>query len=115
MEKNYFLAFFIIALVAGLSLGLSLHDNITGKASSPISSHTFDSDDGLNVDIQGFCQDFTGGYVDYCLETASGTILMEYMYNEAQGCFVVPFDCRKAGYEGCNNGQCVSGRMYIND
>ena len=109
MEKSYFLAFFIIALIAGLSLGFSINNTvITGKLTQGWRIfRSFDSDNGLNPEIQGFCQDVSDGYVDTCMNDMT---LIEYMYNEQVGCYPVYYNCGQAGYDGCRNGACYIGQ-----
>jgi hypothetical protein len=108
MEQSFFWVFLIIALVAGLSLGFSVNNAvITGQASSSRNWRIFDSDNGLNPEIQGFCQDINDGYIDTCMDDMT---LIEYMYNEQIGCYPVHYNCGQAGYEGCREGACFIGQ-----
>ena len=105
MEKSFFWAFFIIALVTGLSLGFSVNNTISGQA---FNQGAWDSDGGVNVEVQGFCRGIDGKtFIDVCLDE---TTLVEYQKNFNNFCSPVIFNCGQAGYvNGCQFGSCVNG------
>jgi hypothetical protein len=104
MEKSFFWAFFMIALVVGTALGFSVNNLvITGKLNQ--GWRIFDSDNGVNVEIQGFCQATNGNFVDSCLNEDT---LIEYQLNFNNQCSQVHINCEILGYEGCENGICYN-------
>ena len=61
-----------------------------------------DDPDGLNYDVKGVCEDFTGSYADECV----GDTLYEYYcqsYGSIQLCNYTTHDCEKF----CSNGACM--------
>jgi hypothetical protein len=99
MEKNFFWAFFIIALIAGISLGFSVNNTImTGQASRMTHG---DSDGGIDPYEMGQCMDKFGNIkTDFC----SGNFLHEFAFIEGE-CKEKLYDC--TAYDMvCLNGYC---------
>ena len=112
MEKSFFWAFFIIALVVGISLGFSVNNTvITGMLGQDLPFEilrVWDSDGGVNVEVQGFCRGADGEtFIDVCLNEDT---LIEYQLNFNNLCSPVYFNCPQGGYaNGCQFGSCING------
>ncbi len=101
MENNAKWAFFMIALVAGVALGLSVNNTImTGQATRITPG---DSDGGLDPFEAGACMDKFGKMsIDFC----SGNFMHEFAFIEG-GCKESLYDC--TAYEMvCFQGECMT-------
>jgi len=104
-KKNYFWAFFVIALVIGSLFGLIISSNLTGYTTS--STALVDSDNGKNYELAGVCIDSKGNqFADKCLSTKS---LGEwYIHPTLKRCVLINYNCKLGGFAGCINGECVT-------
>ncbi len=101
-EKNYFWAFFVIALVVGVVLGFVVNGTVSGMA---VAYAIADSDGGKDFAVAGECITQRGAvYPDSCI---SATTLKEYSISQFKVCAPTIFNCKIKGYAGCLNGACV--------
>ena len=102
MERNFMIAFFVLALTAGLALGFSVNNAVlTGQASRLTHG---DSDGGFDPFEFGECKDRFGmSSIDYC----SGNFVHEFAFIGGE-CLEVIYDC--TAYDTiCIKGECSLG------
>lgn len=102
MEKSFLVAFFVLALTAGLALGFSINNAVLTGQSARLTHG--DSDGGFDPYEFGECKDkFGTSSFDYC----SGNLVYEFAFIGGE-CIskVYACDLLKEGFI-CYKGECV--------
>ena len=102
MENNAKWAFFMIALVAGVALGLSVNNMVITGQSARITPG--DSDGGNRPFEAGQCMSKFG---DMSTDVCSGNLLSEHAFIAGE-CRVSIYDCTAYGMF-CFQGECMTG------